>query len=1193
MEHQAKVLEEFRNREEARFPPRAEPTLANPYMEEGVHPIQKQKNVRRLAVGYLWADADDDEELSKRLDIQMSNPWLALDPNAVSPPSARRSRTAVIDTRQKPFIPFKQIPSSVKTTAFYAWFSKPDRTRREAPNKGYKLTNDGSFGTKNCHTSVTIDGGRHGCPVIRFQMQLSSDPSRKLSHAGMDDFHLKAELPCGPIQMARGLFRAYVDDKIVYDTAFKPKHERTLNDLGFDLLKRVGGRNATKEEIKKRMNGCYWGIGGGVVLEGFNTSIVQQIKANPGLYHSEAAQNIEAIEQLGTLGGTAQLMFAIGSNKEDDERNVEITFECLAHSVRNGHMFHYAYLAPDGKFTWNMPSISEVGNGFNVGPKDPGGTETFKQRPVDETIQNLQTFMITKACADLRELEFQVAGQNKLAVDEHRAYAVATSPSQMGDRTQRIGDEIYLVYVTLCTKNRDVNDFIPEPATVLTINWQSTTASMFEDLQKRWKGPVIHLPEDQLEGCHFVMFAHAKKDSVLQNAYSSLAEAKKAGSLPLRLSLDLKTSLSPRLKTAFKEMFRPEFRQFALMLMGRYDEAAKVPRDKYKILFPVKNPEFEGRTSEEEKAWNEWVIWVRHHNSPEGVTKWCLNAVQLNAISKLASPYFFNIVRGPPGVGKSLTAACAIWACLAASHGQHRILVVASSNEATDSIASKITQYRPEDSKLKAALIIRLHVEGAEYHHAQLHGDGDSHPLAERRSGEESIRVRRLKASFQIATLQDYTVEKMKELSAKAKEAHKRHIATYGLSLAEAVWKESALIYWAVTTVPEQHQEPGDMEALHWALAYRGAAARYRGGVVDGETAEIFHKAYQYLAKVVLTKASIIVTTCHNAASKRLVKWYKPDYLFVDESGQVTDTELIVAATSFKGLRQVILLGDPTQLRPIVTSNLRNEFSLARQLNLITRALNHLDSTHLLKQYRMSPAIAQPVSALFYQNTLQNATGLEVPSLVVRTMRRFVSDYFYRGRLGPEQTKEVLFVDLPNSKAWKDEHGESRINVPEANCVADITKALLNYDKSVITRGSVAIIAMYKSQAALIRRKLVDRIGSDEGSVEVIDISTVDAFQGKENKIMLLSFVLHGNDGQETRISNHLQDSHRLCVAISRARYGFILVGNHHGLKSSTDRSNPRNKIRRNLPIHQLLLHYENSRQLFHYPKNVYLDDNS
>jgi hypothetical protein len=209
--------------------------------------------------------------------------------------------------------------------------------------------------------------------------------------------------------------------------------------------------------------------------------------------------------------------------------------------------------------------------------------------------------MIPKACAELREIQYQVANHNALNIEQHRAYVVATSPLQLVKREQREGSEIYTVFVTLRLHRRDLVDLLPPLASVLSIQWESSIQGQFEEPSKRWGGPVIQPPSADLDGCHFVILAHANKNSVMPKAHATLADAKLAGGLPIRLTYEMKDEIPKEMRDAFKSLFKPEYREFVLLLMGRYDEAAKVFQQKKKIVFPVKNDEF-SRTRAEREA---------------------------------------------------------------------------------------------------------------------------------------------------------------------------------------------------------------------------------------------------------------------------------------------------------------------------------------------------------------------------------------------------------------------------------------------------------------------------------------------------------------------------------------------------------------------------------------------------------------
>lgn len=53
-------------------------------------------------------------------------------------------------------------------------------------------------------------------------------------------------------------------------------------------------------------------------------------------------------------------------------------------------------------------------------------------------------------------------------------------------------------------------------------------------------------------------------------------------------------------------------------------------------------------------------------------------------------------------------------------------------------------------------------------------------------------------------------------------------------------------------------------------------------------------------------------------------------------------------------------------------------------------------------------------------------------------------------------------------------------------------------------------------------------------------MTTVDNFQGEENKIILLSLVRNNGEGN----IGFLREENRVCVALSRAREGLYIMGN-------------------------------------------------
>ena len=94
---------------------------------------------------------------------------------------------------------------------------------------------------------------------------------------------------------------------------------------------------------------------------------------------------------------------------------------------------------------------------------------------------------------------------------------------------------------------------------------------------------------------------------------------------------------------------------------------------------------------------------------------------------------------------------------------------------------------------------------------------------------------------------------------------------------------------------------------------------------------------------------------------------------------------------------------------------------------------------------------------------------------------------------------------------------------------------------------SVGVICVYKAQVIALERRFKERglsWDSPTRAVRIdIEIASVDSFQGKEKDVILLATTF-SLSGENTFISSHLQDSRRLNVAISRAKYHLIILGN-------------------------------------------------
>merc|ERR1719310_1182944 len=118
----------------------------------------------------------------------------------------------------------------------------------------------------------------------------------------------------------------------------------------------------------------------------------------------------------------------------------------------------------------------------------------------------------------------------------------------------------------------------------------------------------------------------------------------------------------------------------------------------------------------------------------------------------------------------------------------------------------------------------------------------------------------------------------------------------------------------------------------------------------------------------------------------------------------------------------------------------------------------------------------------------------------------------------------------------------SKCNRSEADCVEFLIKEIkksydsVGYDKKAVGLDEVGVITPYAAQVAQIRKAL--------GSIQV---SSVDAFQGSEKEIIILSMVRSNLRGELGFVS----DWRRLNVAVTRAKRLLVVVGNMETLSQS------------------------------------------
>ncbi len=161
-------------------------------------------------------------------------------------------------------------------------------------------------------------------------------------------------------------------------------------------------------------------------------------------------------------------------------------------------------------------------------------------------------------------------------------------------------------------------------------------------------------------------------------------------------------------------------------------------------------------------------------------------------------------------------------------------------------------------------------------------------------------------------------------------------------------------------------------------------------------------------------------------------------------------------------------------------------------------------------------------------------------------------DVIYGGRAlkdppDMEQRRQWGYDGLPSPLTWVQVDcnlGFNNSNEAEARVTAAIVQDLVEWGVREGTYPSIAILTPYREQERSLREEL-SRIEIPEEIVRGLDtptfelnICTVDRFQGHEADVVILSMV-RGHRGTV----GHMDSLNRLNVAITRARYQLVLVG--------------------------------------------------
>ncbi|CAE7212365.1 Znfx1 [Symbiodinium pilosum] len=273
----------------------------------------------------------------------------------------------------------------------------------------------------------------------------------------------------------------------------------------------------------------------------------------------------------------------------------------------------------------------------------------------------------------------------------------------------------------------------------------------------------------------------------------------------------------------------------------------------------------------------------------------------------------------------------------------------------------------------------------------------------------------------------------------------------------------------------------------------------------------------------ILSGADVVGCTISGASIKGdLLAQVDFPVVVVEEAAEILEPQLLAALP--QRCQQIIMIGDHFQLQPKIQNHLlgrERNFDRSMMERLLASEVADYPKAMLQKQNRMRDEFLLLLHPFYpdLSTNLERVKGHRPLSCCEKSM------FFVTMR-------ELTETEAPERR--------SPTNPAEA-------ETILKFAAHIVREGynaeDITILAMYDGQVSLLRKMLRDRQGLAD-----IQCSSVDRFQGDENKFVLISVVRSNREGKAGFVS----ERNRLIVALSRARCGVYFFGNDQLLEKKS-----------------------------------------
>lgn len=549
-----------------------------------------------------------------------------------------------------------------------------------------------------------------------------------------------------------------------------------------------------------------------------------------------------------------------------------------------------------------------------------------------------------------------------------------------------------------------------------------------------------------------------------------------------------------------------------------------------------------------------------------------LNNLQREAFRKLINYGPVSILQGPPGTGKTEFIAAFVH-FLFEKQNVNNVLMVSQSHEAVNTAAERI---RKHSHRLNTPLeIVRFSNRENAVSNNLKDVFSDSIISTHRNLFLTEMEDRVLSLSQSIGVERDYlacalflkvhlfghlsrmwvsTDSEDKQLISKAEW---NNLSTKLIERLKDYSKElhTSLLGWNSRQILDRENQIWEM--LDEAFEVQGKAANNAKALVKiafdyDQLIDSPNANYEtYLSKT----RQFICGTCVGIGHHSIdIANQSFDWVIIDESARSISSELAIAMQSAK---RILLVGDHKQLPPLyspehakalgrklgftknrIEANLKSDFE-----RLFNSPYGKAVQGKLLVQYRMAPAIGEMVSACFYDKELVTGVIEPLGKPYQEKMVRVVPNIYQHCSV-QELRSTVTWVDT--SEKFSDGVGTTFFNKHEARKIISLLEKI-HADEELLkelkerskpNEPPIGIICMYGEQKRYLRKQFNSKAWNEDFR-SLVKIDTVDSYQGKENRIIILSVTRNSPDNK----IGFMNMPNRINVALSRAMDRLVIFG--------------------------------------------------